>query len=680
MKLKDEISVLKGIGPKKKKAFNKRGIFTLEDLIWNFPVKYEDRRTIHPISKKLQGREVLVSGKVISRRYGGNPYMKNVPVSFLIQGDGEMMEAVYFNAKYMANTLKINEDYVFFGKMTENHGRLQMVHPMAAMRGSDEDVRGVFPVYKKIDGISQKEIRSYLNLILPLVEDIKEWLPKKVITENRIADCKFAIENIHFPAGSKSVLMAKYRFIFEELLALQTGLLYMKRDEGCENSGINFDISEADEFITSLDFDFTKGQKKVWEEISSDLKGNKAMNRLVQGDVGSGKTVIAETAIYTSFKSGYQSAMMAPTEILSKQHFFSLKRDFDKFGVNVKLLVGSMKASEKRDILSGLRSGEIDVIVGTHALIQKDVEFRRLGLVITDEQHRFGVEQRYKLSVKGERPNVLVMTATPIPRTLAVILYGELDISIIDTMPAGRKKIRTIACSKEQRKSVYKKIKGEMDSGHQVYVVAPLIEDSEAVDAKSAETVYKELKRLYKPHRVELLHGNLSQEEKDSVMESFVAGDIQVLVATVVIEIGINVPNATVMVIENCERFGLAQMHQLRGRVGRGDDASYCYLILNKETEVAKKRVDILCGNSDGFDIAEEDLKLRGPGEIFGTKQHGLPEMHIADIIRHKEILEKSKEIASDILNRDSSLSSDENRELRRRVEKMFGEDINLKL
>lgn len=680
MRLNDDVSVLKGVGPKKKTALNRCGIYTLEDLIWHFPSRYEDRRTVRRISKDLVGQDVLISGKVVSRRYNGNPYKRNVPISFLIQDDHGTIEIVYFNAKYMAGALKLNSDYVFFGRIAENRGKLQMIHPTACKKDSIDDVRGVFPVYPGISGISQNELRNYQKQIGPLIEEIDEWLPEEIIRENKIADCKFAIKNIHFPDESRNVLMAKYRFIFEELLILQTGLLYMKQGIHTGDIGVKIDVSGAYKFIDSLSFEFTEGQKKVWKEISLDLESNKVMNRLVQGDVGSGKTVIAETVIFSAFESGFQSAMMAPTEILAKQHFSSLKNDFEKFGIKVGLLAGSMKLSEKKAVLSKLKSGEIDVIVGTHALIQPNVEFKRLGVVITDEQHRFGVEQRYKLSVKGERPNVLVMTATPIPRTLAVILYGELDISVIDTMPAGRKKIKTIACTEKQRRSVYEKIGDEIESGHQVYVVTPLIEDSEAIEAKSAEMLYKELKELYKSHRVEMLHGNLGHEEKDSIMRDFAKGDIKVLVATVVIEIGINVQNATVMVIENCERFGLAQMHQLRGRVGRGSDLSYCYLILSKETEVARQRVQIMCESSDGFDIAEEDLKLRGPGEIFGTRQHGLPEMHIADIIRHKDVLEKSKKIAAEILHSDALLNSEENRELRRRVEKMFGEDINLKL
>lgn len=679
-KLSDDIGLLKGIGKKKRKSFFDRNIKTMEDLLWFLPVKYEDRRKVIPISGLLPGKEALISGKIFSKRCAGRYYGKKSSVSFLVRDEGGTIEIVYFNSGYLANVFKMNKRYVFFGKVTNNKGKLQMIHPQSCEEAGPDDERRVLPIYGNIPGVSQKEIRRYQRLILPLTETLDEWIPRSIVGENKIAGTSFALKNIHFPGGAEQILAARFRLVFEELLVLQTGLLYIKQDVARKKNGVKIDTSTAEGFLGKLKFSFTSGQRRTWEEVSEDLKNGRAMNRLVQGDVGSGKTVVAETAIYAAARSGYQAVMMAPTEILAKQHYEVLKADFKEHGINVGLLVGSMKPKEKKDVLANLRSGGIHVMVGTHALIEDNVKFRELGLVITDEQHRFGVEQRHGLSTKGDFPNVMVMTATPIPRTLAVILYGELDISVIDTMPEGRKPVRTVSCPQRSRNAIYEKVREEIAKGHQAYVVAPLIRDSDTIEARSAESLHEELEKKFAGISVALLHGDLTPQEKDAVMSGFACGDIKILVATVVIEIGVNVPNATIMVIENCERFGLAQLHQLRGRVGRGTDESYCCLILDKETPLAKQRVDIMCAGSDGFAISEEDLRLRGPGEIFGTRQHGLPEMHLADIVRHKDVLIRAKDAAVDILSDDPLLKKEINGELRRRIEKMFGKDIRLEL
>lgn len=680
MKITDDISSLKGIGEKKKEAFAGHGIATLEDLAWWFPRSYEDRRKLTPIGELRPGKPALIRGEILSRRYSGNPYKKHVPVSFLVSDDTGMLEVVYFNGRYMSRAFEIHGRYIFYGKITENRGRVQMVHPESCREGSSEDVRGVLPVYPAISGISQKEVRKFQRQIEPVVDEIPEWLPDHIVREYRLAGPAFALHHIHFPKDRSHILMSRFRLIFDELLTLSTGLLYMKHDNVREGEGVRLDVSAADEFIRGLPFPLTSGQKRVWSEIAANLWESHAMNRLVQGDVGSGKTAVAEISMFCAVRSGYQAAMMAPTEILARQHYQSLTKDFQPYGIRVGLLTGSMKKSEKKEVLERLICGDIDVLTGTHAVIQDDVAFRNLGLVITDEQHRFGVEQRRRLSVKGANPNVMVMTATPIPRTLAVILYGELDISVIDTMPAGRRPVRTVSVDGAGRSGVYRRVEKELAEGHQAYVVTPLIEDSEKIEAHSAERVYQELRQKYRNYRVALIHGELPQTEKDRIMSDFYQGKIDVLVSTVVIEIGINVANATVMVIENAERFGLAQLHQLRGRVGRGSDQSYCYLIQGNETDVARQRIRIMCESTDGFRIAEEDLHLRGPGEIFGTRQHGLPEMHISDIVRHGDVLEKARKAAAEILQEDPGLMSDSYAELRRRVEKMFGEDIKLEL
>ena len=680
MQLTDRISSLKGIGPKKAESFAAAGIETLEDFLHFFPRKYEDRRTVTPAAKLSPGKEFLFSGTVISRRYAGSPYKKNTPLTLLVSDGTGTVEVVFFNGRYIAKLFNINQEYTFFGKVTENFGRLQMVHPEFHKKGDADDIRGIVPVYPQIPGISQQEIRKLQKQISVLYPCLSEWIPGYIVVENRLASPDFAIKNMHFPEDSAKMLQGKFRLIFEELLTLETGLLYIKNEsrEGC--AGPVIDDRCAQTFIDGLPFELTEGQKSVWEDMKRDLASEKAMNRLIQGDVGSGKTAVAEAAMFAAAKCGFQSVMMAPTELLAKQHFESLTKDYAPYGISVGLLCSSMKAAEKRETLKRLSEGQIEILVGTHAVIQPDVIFKNLGMVITDEQHRFGVNQRSLLSKKGENPNVLVMTATPIPRTLAVILYGDLDISQIRTMPKGRKAVKTKVFHGEERGRVYSFVKKELAAGRQAYVVAPLIEESEKVDAKSAEEVYKELCTKLKGFSVALVHGAMKQDEKDFVMGEFARGAMDVLVSTVVIEVGINVPNASVMVIENSERFGLAQLHQLRGRVGRGQDQSYCFLISGKDSEIASERNRIMEETSDGFEIAEADLRLRGPGEIFGTRQHGLPEMHISDLVRHADVLEKAKNAARKITEADPALSAPAQKQLKRRVQKMFGEDIKLEL
>lgn len=680
MQLSDKVEVLKGVGPKKAKLFHDHGIDTLEDLLYFFPRKYEDRRQVSSIAELTPGKDCLIEGKVLSRRYSGNPYKKNTPLSLLVSDETGSVEILFFNGRHIANLFVSGKTYSFYGRAGENFGRMQMVHPEFHVKGDPADVRGIIPVYPAIGGISQNEIRKLQLSIGSLCADIREWLPESIVKENRLADPGYALSIMHFPNDGKEVLVGKFRLIFEELLVLETGLCYMKQDAAKSGEGVVIGGETAEEFLRGLPFSLTEGQFSAWREIKRDLAAKRPMNRLVQGDVGSGKTVIAELSMFAAAKCGYQSVMMAPTELLAKQHYLSLTKDFAPYGMQVGLLCSSMKAADRRRTLKALADGEIRILVGTHAVIQPEVEFQNLGLVITDEQHRFGVKQRSRLSQKGKNPNVLVMTATPIPRTLAVILYGDLDISQIRTMPQGRLPVKTTLADTERRVQVYDRVKKELSAGRQAYIVAPLIEESDKLDVKSAESLYEELCHRFSPFSVALVHGAMKQEEKDAVMADFAAGKIQALVSTVVIEVGINVPNATIMVIENCERFGLAQLHQLRGRVGRGAAQSYCYLICHNESEVAMERNKIMCQTTDGFEIAEADLRLRGPGEIFGTRQHGLPEMRISDIIRHADVLEKCKDAAKKILDEDPTLSKACYGSLKKRVEKMFGKEIKLEL
>lgn len=680
MQLTDDVTVLKGVGPRKAAKLREAGIAQVGDLLARTPRKYEDRRTELPIGELTPGVSAYVSGMVRSRRFLGRS--KNSPLAVTIEDGTGSLEILFFHGGFLMNLLAPGQRFTFFGTVTENRGKLQMVHPEFHREGDPEDIRGILPVYPAIEGFTQRELRKLTRQILSdpgLV--FEEWLPEDLTKEYRLADPAFTYRNIHFPENEKYVRMARYRMIFEELLTLEAGLMAAKGLTGsAEGEGISVDPGPASEFIASLPFALTPGQEKTWREIAGDLASDRQMNRLIQGDVGSGKTAVAEIAMFAAVRSGFQAVMMAPTEILAKQHFESLTRDFTSFGIRVGLLTGDLKAADRQETLAGIADGSVDIVIGTHAVIGEHVSFRSLGLVVTDEQHRFGVDQRALLSSKGNHPNTMVMTATPIPRTLAVVLFGDMDVSTIDTLPRGRKPIRTKAVRSAGRKKVYDFVEARLREGRQAYVVTPLIEDSDAIDAKSAEEVYGELEKRFRGFRVALLHGAQKKEEKDAVMEAFAAGQVDLLVSTVVIEVGIDVPNAAVMVIENCERFGLAQMHQLRGRVGRGKEQSYCFLILQNETEIAKERARIMTETSDGFKIAEEDLKLRGPGELFGTRQHGLPEVAVADLVRHGEILEKAKNAASAILTEDPALTKEKNEGLRERILKLFGGEVRLEM
>ena len=680
MKLQDKVDKIKGVGTKKSQLLNNMKIQTVEDLLLLFPRKYEDRREIQYIMEAPFDKDVLVKGKVITKQFKGNPYNKKTPLRILVEDSSANLEVLFFNGKYLMNYFNIGSEYTFYGKISLNNGRRQMAHPEFHVLNDKEDIRGIIPVYPLTEGMTQGNLRKLIKENIYLAEDIEEWLNDEIVSKYKLCSPSYALTNVHFPSDIRQVQEARYRMVFEELLVLQTGLFYIKKGMSQKENGVIISDVPIGEFIDCLPFELTSGQKRVWDEIQVDLRAGKPMNRLVQGDVGSGKTVVAELAMYKTVKNGYQAVMMAPTELLAKQHYNSLKRHFEPLGISVDLLCSSLKAKEKKEVLDRLEAGITNILVGTHAIIQPNVKFKSLGIVITDEQHRFGVNQRILLADKGKNPNVLVMTATPIPRTLAVILYGDLDISIIDTMPKGRKPIKTFLRYDNSRSDIYEFVRNEIKKGRQAYVVAPLIEDSESIDCRSAEELYEELSSSYSDIRVGLVHGAMKQEDKDNVMSSFADGKIDVLVSTVVIEVGIDVSNATIMVIENCERFGLAQLHQLRGRVGRGREQSYCILVCGKESKVAKQRNDIMVSSNDGFVIAEEDLKLRGPGEIFGTRQHGIPELFISDLVKHVNILEDVKQVASDIIKKDPMLLGEENRILREKVKKMFGDNIQLSL
>lgn len=679
MQINDSISVLKGVGPKKVEIFHDIGIKTIEDLALYFPKSYEDRRTVTPISELKAGSDFLIQARLVNKRMGANRFNKKTPLVLNVSDDSGMLEVVFFNGYFLNKLFDIGKEYVFYGRVTENLDRLQIVHPEFTIAGSNDDVREIIPVYSLRQGLSQKEMRRMQRDIKVVYSSIKEWIPEDIVEKNKLASLDFAISNMHFPSNAKKVLQSRYRLVFDELFTLETGLMYMKSDD-IDVTGISIDVSKGDEFISKLPFELTSGQRESWNEIKDDLQKPKKMNRLLQGDVGSGKTIIAEAAMLSAAASGFQSVIMAPTELLARQHFDTFVKDLSDHEISPVILISYMKASDKRMAMESISSGKAKVIIATHAVLEENIVFKNLGLVITDEQHRFGVNQRRKLSGKGEGVNILVMTATPIPRTIAAILYGDLDISQIRTMPKGRKGIHTYKCSQGERNRVFNFVEKEMKEGRQAYVVAPLIEDSESIDAKSANAIFDELQDRFDDFNIKLVHGAMKSADKDKIMQDFASGKVNLLVSTTVIEVGINVPNASVMVIENAERFGLAQLHQLRGRVGRGSDDAYCFLMCYTDSELANARMDIMTGSMSGFDIAEEDLKLRGPGEIFGTRQHGLPQLKISDLLRHRDVLEAAMNSARELIERDSKLEKPESVMVKQKVKKMFGSDISIDL
>lgn len=679
MQINDSISVLKGVGPKKVEIFRDMGIVTIEDLALYFPKSYEDRRTVTPISELKAGSDFLIQARLVNKRMGANRFNKKTPLVLNVSDDSGMLEVVFFNGYFLNKLFDIGKEYVFYGRITENLDRFQIVHPEFTLAGSSDDIREIIPVYSLRQGISQKEMRRMQRDIKGVYSSIKEWIPEDIVKKNKLASLDFAISNMHFPSNAKKVLQSRYRLVFDELFTLETGLMYMKSDDS-DVTGISIDVSKGDEFISKLPFELTSGQRESWNEIKDDLQKPKKMNRLLQGDVGSGKTIIAEAAMLSAAASGFQSVIMAPTELLARQHFDTFVKDLSDHEISPVILISSMKASDKRMAMESISSGKAKVIIATHAVLEENIVFKNLGLVITDEQHRFGVNQRRKLSGKGEGVNILVMTATPIPRTIAAILYGDLDISQIRTMPKGRKGIHTYKCSQGERNRVFNFVEKEMKAGRQAYVVAPLIEDSESIDAKSANAIFDELQDRFDDFNIKLVHGAMKSADKDKIMQDFASAKVDLLVSTTVIEVGINVPNASVMVIENAERFGLAQLHQLRGRVGRGSDDAYCFLMCYTDSELANARMDIMTGSMSGFDIAEEDLKLRGPGEIFGTRQHGLPQLKISDLLRHRDVLEAAMNSARELIERDSKLEKPESVLVKQKVKKMFGSDISIDL
>lgn len=680
--LTKEVQYVKGVGPSKKLLLNKLGIFTLKDLITYYPRTYEDRSKPTKIAYLEDGQEALIDAIATSRISEIRTRNKRVVLyKLIVRDETGSCTITWYNQKYLRNKIIPGNTYKFYGKVKKVQNRFEMFSPVFDMEENNKNTGKIIPIYPLTYNLSQNAIRQIIENGLSLVsEKLEETLPDYIVNEYKLMDINSAIHKIHFPDNFEEFKIARKRLVFEELLSMQLALLMFKNRYSKKDQGIAFDKQvKMSDVINELPFKLTKAQLKVLEEIDNDMESNNAMNRLLQGDVGSGKTAVSIIAAYKAVRSGYQAAIMAPTAILATQHLESFRQVLDRFNIRCELLTSSVTKKKKEEILENLANGEIDIIIGTHALLEENVVFKNLGFVVTDEQHRFGVNQRATIASKGKNPDVLVMTATPIPRTLALILYGDLDISIIDELPPNRKKIDTFAVTKSMEERINNFVRKQIDEGRQAYIVCPLVEDNEEMNLQSVIELAERYKNeTFKEYRVEYLHGKMKNKEKDEIMEKFKKGDIDILISTTVIEVGVNVPNASIMVVENAERFGLAQLHQLRGRVGRGEYQSYCILKYQGNNEVIRKRMKVMTETNDGFIISEKDLELRGSGEFFGTKQHGIPEFKIANLFEDIQILKVVQNLAISIIDKDPNLEKPENRSLNKLIEDKFNKRIEI--
>ena len=678
--LKD-VKYIKGVGPERVKSLNKLGIYTLEDLITYYPRTYEDRSKVKKMDELENGEEGLIEAICVSR-ISEIRIRKNMTIyKLIVRDETATCEITWFNMPYLKTKFKIGNRYKFFGKVKRTASKIEMNSPIFEEAENSINTGKIIPIYPSIYELTQNTLKNIMNNGIKMVYgNLVETLPEYLLKEYNLIDINKAIKNIHFPENFEEYNKARQRLVFEELLVLQLALLNLKNSYAVDETGIAFNKNvHISDVINTLPFKLTRAQTKVLEEIDSDMESAKPMNRLLQGDVGCGKTAVSIIASYKAVKSGYQVAIMAPTAILAKQHLENFRKMLGQFNINCELLVSGLTKKQKEDILERLKAGEIDILIGTHALLEDNVEFKKLGFVVTDEQHRFGVRQRAKISSKGTNPDVLVMTATPIPRTLALILYGDLDISIINELPPNRQKIDTFAVRQNMEDRVNNFIKTQINEGRQAYIVCPLVEENEEIEAKSVlELAEKYKNQTFKEYKVEYMHGKLKPAEKDAIMEDFKNGEIDILISTTVIEVGVDVPNANIMVIENAERFGLATLHQLRGRVGRGKYKSYCILKYKGKSDVIKQRMEIMTKTNDGFVVSEKDLELRGSGEFFGTKQHGIPEFKIANLFEDIETLKSVQSVAIKIIEEDSKLENEKNARLKKQVDNKFGKRIEI--
>lgn len=673
-----KITELKGIGEKYAQLLGRLSVYTVEDLVGLYPRDYElyqEPAFISTLSPDYENTNVVIDG-VVSKKIDVYHTGKLAVIStFINDENGDRIKCTWFNMPFLKSSLKLGMRYIFRGRFVIKNGIKILEQPQMYTRSQYSEIEGTMqPIYPLTKGLSNKTVANAVHQALEKFDAglEKEYIPGYVRQKNELAEHNYAVVNIHFPKSMEDYIQARKRLAFEEFFLFVLAVRSLRNsNERIPNGYIIQNDSRTDDFIEKLPFSLTNGQKSAWTEVKKNMSGKGLMSRLIQGDVGSGKTIIAVLALMNTAYAGYQAAMMVPTEVLAKQQYDSITKMFNNMGVelNVSLLVGSMTAASKRKVYEDIENGRTNIVIGTHAVIQEKVIFKNLALVITDEQHRFGVNQRRDLSDKGNNPHILVMSATPIPRTLAIIVYGDLDISVIDELPAERLPIKNCVVDESYRPNAYKFIENQVHAGRQAYVICPMVEDSENIEAENVIDYAKKLSgELPDDIKVEYLHGKMKASQKNEIMEKFSKNEINVLVSTTVIEVGVNVPNATVMMVENAERFGLAQLHQLRGRVGRGGFQSYCIFVSGNKSKKTKDRLEILNKTNDGFKIAEEDLKLRGPGDFFGVRQSGDFDFGIADIYTDANVLKSASEAAGEVLDKDPELELEENRYLAEKV------------
>lgn len=657
MNIDDNIKNLKSVGPKRLKLLNNIGIFSIKDLLYFYPRRYEDSSKILKLSEGIIGEKATFRCRILSLLDNRNIRRGLSITSFLIEDDSAEAKLIFFNNRFIKNTIDFGETYLIYGKYERFRGRIQLTSPEIEKVDNIRNLGRIRGIYNQTKGLTNNNIDYLIDQVIDK-NLFEECIPNDLIKKYSLIDKNRAIKNIHRPENRKSYALSKQRLVYEELLFFELSILSMQNKNNSSH-GIKFNIpNKIYEFINNLPYKLTSGQEKVLKDITGDMQNGKSVNRLIQGDVGSGKTIVSIILSLVAVLNGYQCAIMAPTEILAKQHFENFNSLLEAYGVRIKLLVGSTSSKVKKEILTNTANGLIDILIGTHSLIEDDVKFFNLGLNVIDEQHRFGVIQRSKLRYKNDKACNIIMSATPIPRTLSLILYADLDISIIDTMPGGRKNIKTLAINSSQVNEALTFIEKELNAGHQAYVICSLIEDNEDFEnLESVEKVFKDLKKFFKNYKLALLHGRLSTDEKNKVMEDFKNRKIDLIVSTTVIEVGINVANATVMMIYNAERFGLSTLHQLRGRVGRGDAQSYCILFNNSKSEISWRRMKIMTDSTDGFYIANKDLELRGFGDILGVRQSGIPNLRLANPLKDQKILSYASTDAKNILKEDIDLT-----------------------